>query len=92
MMKYQEEFLSFLENKKHLISPEMQERVKKNPLSFFHRQTEDEKILAQSSVPLTRFLKKESKQNYELLQEYLQILSIPFQEDHTLFFRETYYS
>jgi histidyl-tRNA synthetase len=92
MAKYQEELLGFLENKKHLISFEMQERLKKNPLSFFHRQTEDEKILAATSLPIARFLKKDSKQNYELFQEYLQVLGIDFEEDHTLFFRETYYS
>ena len=92
MTKFKEELSDFYANKKHLLTPEMQEMMEKNILSVFTSNQEDEKILAESSTPIQKFLKKDSKLHYEKVKEYLTDLGVPFIEDHTLFFQEEYYT
>lgn len=92
MTKFYEELESFFENKKHILSSATRENMDKDILSIFSTQYEDEKILIESSIPITKFLKKDSKAHYENVKEYLTLLGISFEEDHTLFFKESYYS
>lgn len=92
MVKFYEELENFFENKKHILSKDTQEKMSRDILSVFSTKNEDEKILIESSVPITKFLKKDSKAHYENFKEYLSLLGISFEEDHTLFFREPYYS
>jgi len=90
--KYTEQILDFYENKKHMLSPETLEKFEKDPFAVFASDDEDEQILAKSMLPITKFLKKDSKAHYEWFKEYLDILDIDYEEDHTLFLDENYYS
>ena len=90
--KYTEQILDFYENKKHMLSPETLEKFEIDPFSVFHSDDEDEQILAKSMLPITKFLKKDSKAHYASFKEYLDLLEIPYEEDHTLFLDENYYS
>jgi len=90
--KYTEQIIDFYENKKHLLAPETLSELDKNPFSVFQSEIEDEQILAKSMVPITKFLKKDSKAHYERFKEYLSLLGVEYEEDHTLFLEENYYS
>lgn len=92
MWKFKEHISDFYDNKKHLLSPETQEAYDKNILSVFSPANEDEKILAESTTPISKFLKKDSKAHFEKVKEYLNDLEVDFVEDHTLFFQEEYYT
>jgi histidyl-tRNA synthetase len=46
---------------------------------------EDEQILASQAPSMAaKFLKKDSKAHYAKFKEYLELLEIPYEEDHTL--------
>lgn len=92
MTKFKEYLSDFYENKKHLLTPETQEKIQTNILEVFHTSSEDEKILAESTTPIHKFLKKDSKAHFEKLKEYLDDLGVDYIEDHTLFFQEEYYT
>jgi histidyl-tRNA synthetase len=52
---------------------------------------EDEQILASQAPAMTsKFLKKDSKAHYIKFKEYLDLLEIPYTEDHTLVGRFSY--
>jgi histidyl-tRNA synthetase len=54
-------------------------------------QEEDEQILASQAPAMTsKFLKKDSKAHYAKFKEYLDLLEIPYTEDHTLVGRFSY--
>lgn len=90
--KYTEQIHDFYENKKHMLRPETLEKFELDPFSVFHSDDEDEQILAKSMLPITKFLKKDSKAHYASFKEYLDLLEISYEEDHTLFLDENYYS
>jgi len=92
MEKFHEELHNFLENKTGVMSEATQATSKNNPLAVFYSQEEDDIILAQSTPSIIKFLKKDSKKNYEAIKMYLDDLSISYSEDHTLFFPENFYS
>lgn len=83
-VKYKEELISFYENKKHLLTPESQEKLEKNPILLLASEEEDEKILASQAPIMTKFLKKDSKAHHAKFLEYLDVLEIPYTQDHTL--------
>lgn len=83
-VKYSEELQSFYENKKHMLSDESLELLENNPMLLLVWKDEDEKILAQWAPSMIKFLKKDSKNHYAKFKEYLEILNIPFTEDHTI--------
>jgi histidyl-tRNA synthetase len=83
-VKYREELISFYENKKHLLSPESQEILEKDPIKLLSSEEEDEKILASQAPNIIKLLKKESKAHREKFLEYLDVLEVPYVEDHTL--------
>ena len=90
-VKYREELISFYENKKHLLSPESQELLETDPMLLLLSQDEDEQILAsQAPAMAPKFLKKDSKAHYAKFKEYLDLLEIPYVEDHTLVGRFNY--
>jgi histidyl-tRNA synthetase len=74
------------------MSPETAEAYKTNKMAVFYSQDEDDKILAQSAPPILKFLKKDSKKHHETFKMYLDDLGIPYTEDQTLFFPETFYT
>jgi histidyl-tRNA synthetase len=45
---------------------------------------EDEIILANEAPKITKFLKKDSLEHYKKVKEYLDILKVPYEEDHKL--------
>ncbi|MDX8406298.1 MAG: hypothetical protein R8K50_09160 [Mariprofundus sp.] len=45
---------------------------------------EDEQILAKSAPSMIKFLKKDSKNHYAKFKDYLDLLKVPYEEDHTL--------
>ena len=83
-IKYSEELQSFYENKKHMLQEDSLWLLETNPMSLLWSENEDEKILASQAPSMTKFLKKDSKVHYEKFKEYLDILNIPYAEDHTL--------
>jgi len=90
-VKYREELISFYENKKHLLSENSLELLEKDPMLLLLSEEEDEKILASQAPGMTsKFLKKDSKAHYLKFKEYLDLLEIPYTEDHTLVGRFSY--
>ena len=83
-IKYNEELESFYENKKHLLCEESLKLLKTNPMLLLSSEVEDEKILAAQAPSMIKFLKKDSKVHYAKLKEYLELLEIPYSENHTL--------
>jgi histidyl-tRNA synthetase len=53
-------------------------------------ENEDEKILASQAPSMIKFLKKDSKAHYIKFKEYLDLLKIPYIEDHTLIAKNDY--
>lgn len=82
--KYLIELQSFFENKKHLLDETDLARLEKNPLRLLDSKNEDVKELLKVAPKITDFLKKDSLEFYNKVKEYLQILEIPYVEDHTL--------
>lgn len=90
-VKYREELISFYENKKHLLSEKSLALLEKDPMLLLLSTDEDEQILAQSAPKFApKFLKKDSKAHYTKFKEYLDLLEIPYEEDHTLVGRFSY--
>lgn len=90
-VKYREELISFYENKKHLLSEKSLALLEKDPMLLLLSTDEDEQILAQSAPKFApKFLKKDSKAHYAKFKEYLDLLEIPYEEDHTLVGRFSY--
>jgi len=83
---------NFYENKKHLLSEESLRNLQENPLLLLASSLEDEKILARLAPSPIKFLKKESKEYYSKMKKYLDILKIPYREDHTLVHLLQYYN
>ncbi len=90
--KYLEELTSFYENKKHLLSAEALKKLESNPLRLLDTKVEDEIILANEAPKITKFLKKDSKEHYVKVKEYLDILWVPYEEDHKLVRGLDYYT
>jgi histidyl-tRNA synthetase len=55
-----------------------------NPLRLLDTKIEDEIILANAAPKVTDFLKKKSLAHYNAVKEYLDLLGVPYQEDHKL--------
>ena len=83
-VKYSEELQSFYENKKHMLCEKSLELLETNPMLLLASEDEDEKIIATQAPSMIKFLKKDSKAHYAKFTEYLDILEIPYEEDHTL--------
>lgn len=82
--KYLEELTSFYENKKHILTEDALRKLETNPLRLLDTKVEDEIILANEAPKITKYLKKDSKEHYEKVKEYLDILWVPYEEDHKL--------
>ncbi|MDD5769734.1 MAG: histidine--tRNA ligase [Candidatus Gracilibacteria bacterium] len=90
--KYIEELTSFYENKKHLLSEDALRKLETNPLRLLDTKIEDEIILANEAPKITKFLKKDSLDHYKKVKEYLQLLGVPYEEDHCLVRGLDYYT
>ncbi len=83
-VKYKEELLNYYENKKHLLTEEWLKLLEENPMLLLDSKQEDEQILASQAPSMIKFLKKDSKTHYAKFKEYLDLLEVPYEEDHTL--------
>lgn len=90
--KYIDELKWFFSNKKHLLDETDLFRLETNPLRVLDTKNEDTKELLKHIPKITDFLKKESKDFYTSLKEYLDILWIEYEEDYTLVRWFDYYS
>ena len=91
-IKYSEEIQNFYENKKHMLSEESLILLENNPMLLLVSEREDEKILAKSAPSMVKFLKKDSKIHYFKFKGYLDILSIPYIEDHKIISENDYWT
>lgn len=91
-VKYLEELRGFYENKKHLLTPEGLIKLEHNPLQLFESKDEDERILSSQAPKITKYLKKESREHFAKVKEYLDILNVPYEEDPTLVRGLDYYN
>ncbi len=82
--KYILELQSFFENKKHLLDEVDLARLEKNPLRLLDSKNEDVRELLKVAPKMTDFLKKDSLDFYNQVKEYLNILGVAYEEDHTL--------
>lgn len=89
-VKYKEELINFYSDKKHILTPESLALLDKDPILLLKSENEDEIILAKSAPNFLKFLKKDSKAHYDKVKEYLELLKIPFTEDNTLVWDESY--
>lgn len=90
--KYLEALRDFYENKKHLLSEDALRKLEQNPLRLLDTKIEDEIILASQSPKMVDYLKKDSKEHYLKVKEYLELLWVPYTEDHTLVRGLDYYT
>ncbi len=82
--KYLEELQNFYENKKHILSEESIKLLEIDPIKLLTSDNEDEMILAKQAPNILKYLKKDSKTHYTKFKEYLDLLHIPYKEDHTI--------
>lgn len=82
--KYLEELVSFYTNKSSLLTEDGKRKLELNPLRLLDTKDADEVILANEAPKITKFLKKESKEHYEKVKKYLDLLGVPYEEDHKL--------
>jgi histidyl-tRNA synthetase len=74
-----------------MLSEKSLELLERDPMLLLLSDDEDEKILAsQAPAFAPKFLKKDSKAHYAKFKEYLELLEIPYEEDHTLVGRFNY--
>lgn len=90
--KYIEELKNFYENKKHLLTENWKKLLAENVIALLASTDEDEVILAKQAPAFSKFLKKDSKEYYSKLKQYLDILAVPYREDHTLIHYFSYYT
>lgn len=84
-VKYREELVTFYDNKRHLLTPELEELIDTDPMMILNSTDEDLKILNQSAPKMVpKFLKKDSKAHYAKFVEYLELLEVPYTLDNTL--------
>ncbi len=82
--KYLIELASFFENKKHLLDDIDLARLEKNPLRLLDSKNNDVRELLKVAPKMVDFLKKDSLEFYTKVKEYLDILGVKYEEDHTL--------
>ncbi|MFA6090246.1 MAG: histidine--tRNA ligase [Candidatus Gracilibacteria bacterium] len=82
--KYIQELAGFFENKKHLLDDTDLFRLTTNPLRLLDSKNEDTRELLKVAPKITDFLKKDSKEYYEKVKTYLDILGVAYEEDPLL--------
>jgi histidyl-tRNA synthetase len=82
--KYLLDLQDFFENKKHLLDEVDTARLATNPLRLLDSKNEDVKILLSQAPKMVDYLKGDSLVFYTQVKEYLDILGVVYEEDHTL--------
>jgi histidyl-tRNA synthetase len=92
MAKYYEELEGFYHNKMHLLSDETKKNIDEDILRVFEFHSEDESILAESAPDIHKFLKKDTKKDFEDFILYLDNLAIDYTLSKNFFLREKIYT
>ncbi len=82
--KYIEELKAFFDNKKKNLDETDLARLETNPLRILDSKNPDTQELLKFIPKITDFLKKDSKEFYDKVKEYLDILGVKYEEDHKL--------
>ncbi|MCK9272293.1 histidine--tRNA ligase [Candidatus Gracilibacteria bacterium] len=82
--KYLEELKGFFSNKKAHLDDTDLHRLETNPLRILDSKNPDTIELLKFAPKITDFLKKESREFYEKVKEYLDILNVEYIEDSSL--------
>lgn len=90
--KYIDELVWFYDNKKHLLSEKSVKLLDTSPLKLLWSKEPDEIILANEAPKMSKFLKKDSLEHYKKVKEYLEILKVPYEEDHKVVMNIDYYN
>lgn len=90
--KYIMELQAFFEARAHLLDEVDLARLKANPLRILDSKNEEVRELLKVAPKITDYLKKDSKEFYEKVKMYLDILGVPYEEDSTLVRGLDYYS
>jgi len=84
--KFREDLRNFFVGKERSLHEDDVAKLEDDPMLLLASKHEDTKILASLAPKIDSVLDKESKEHYEKLKEYLEILGISYEEDPTLFF------
>lgn len=90
--KYIQELQAFFEARAHLLDETDLARLRSNPLRILDSKNEDVKELLKVAPKIADYLKKESKDFFVKVKEYLDILGVAYEEDPTLVRGLDYYS
>lgn len=82
--KYIEELKSFFANKTHLLDELDLHRLETNPLRLLDSKNPDTQEILKFAPKITDFLKKDSKEFFTKVKEYLDIYWVEYEEDSTL--------
>ncbi|MDD3302041.1 MAG: ATP phosphoribosyltransferase regulatory subunit [Candidatus Gracilibacteria bacterium] len=81
---YLQDLKDFYENKKHLLSEEGLKKLETNPIEILNGKSENEIILAKETPNVMKYMKKDSKEYFNKLLGYLEMLKVPYILDNLL--------
>ncbi|MFO0763753.1 MAG: histidine--tRNA ligase [Candidatus Gracilibacteria bacterium] len=90
--KYLLDLRDFFENKRHILDETDLARLETNPLRLLDSKNPEVRGLLEYAPKMESYLKGESKEFYAKVKMYLEILGVPYVEDHTLVRGLDYYS
>ncbi|MBZ4682936.1 MAG: histidine--tRNA ligase [Fusobacteriales bacterium] len=91
-IKYREDLLEYLKDKKEDLCSDCQTRYEKNPLRVLDCKVETCKEIVKKAPILTEYLSKEEKEHYEEVKRLLNLYNIPYSENPKLVRGLDYYS
>lgn len=90
--QYREDLINFYTGKERSLCEDCKRRMHENPMRLLDCKEEDCQILASMAPKLESVLSPESKEHFQLLQEYLKELGIKYELNPTLVRGLDYYS
>lgn len=90
--QYREDLVNFYTGKERSLCEDCKRRMHENPMRLLDCKEEDCQILASMAPKLASVLSPESKEHFQLLQEYLDALGIKYELNPTLVRGLDYYS
>ncbi|MDN5303392.1 MAG: histidyl-tRNA synthetase [Fusobacteriaceae bacterium] len=91
-IKYREDLLEYLKDKKEDLCSDCQTRYEKNPLRVLDCKVETCKEIVKKAPILTEYLSEEEKEHYEEVKRLLNLYNIPYSENPKLVRGLDYYS
>ncbi|MFO7523844.1 MAG: histidine--tRNA ligase [Ignavibacteriaceae bacterium] len=89
---YKNKLREFLEDKKDKLTEESRKRFNKNILRIFDSKIESDQLIMKDAPLLIDYLDEESKNDFEIVKEYLSKVDIPFEVDAALVRGLDYYT